>query len=116
LPIADHYEGDLQVLSILSKEWTVPSILKDNELVALFLDLDLSILGADEEVYDAYSRQIRKEYIHVPLSDYQHGRISVLKSFLKRDRLFFTSHFHPHEQKARENILQEVSSLESVAS
>ena len=34
--------------------------------LALFLDLDLSILGSPSSLYEIYSKQIRKEYKHVP--------------------------------------------------
>jgi predicted metal-dependent HD superfamily phosphohydrolase len=41
----------------------------------VFLDLDTSILGAPEEIYQEYSRAIRKEYSWVPDVMYREGRI-----------------------------------------
>ena len=37
-----------------------------NETEALFIDIDLSILGASPDVYNAYAAKIRKEYKRVP--------------------------------------------------
>jgi hypothetical protein len=41
---------------------------------AHFLDFDLSVLGEDEEQYDAYARHIRSEYAHYPDDAYRSGR------------------------------------------
>lgn len=56
----------------------------------LFLDFDLSILGAPEDVYDMYEANIRREYAFVPDEAYIAGRSAVLSAFLNRDRLYFS--------------------------
>ncbi len=80
--------------------------------VGLFLDADLSILGADEETYAAYSEAIREEYAWVPEAAYREGRLQVLKSFLRRDRLFYTPSLAERlEARARRNLSDEIRKL-----
>lgn len=80
--------------------------------VGLFLDADLSILGADEETYTAYSEAVRREYAWVPEAAYRDGRLKVLTSFLRRERLY---HIEPmaerFEAQARRNLSDEVQAL-----
>jgi predicted metal-dependent HD superfamily phosphohydrolase len=60
---------------------------------ALFLDLDLSILGARPSVYDAYAKGVRQEFSWVNDDDYRAGRLGVLERFLGQSRLFRTDHY-----------------------
>jgi predicted metal-dependent HD superfamily phosphohydrolase len=79
---------------------------------SIFLDADLAILGADPVRYQAYQQAIRREYNWVSSTDYQTGRIQVLESLLKRDRLYCTDLlFAELESIARSNIKQEISEL-----
>lgn len=79
----------------------------------LFLDFDLEVLSRDHDQYLKYSKQIRDEYVHVEPNDYIAGRAQVLRSFLNRDRIYFSGLFYQlREQKARANIEQEIASLE----
>jgi predicted metal-dependent HD superfamily phosphohydrolase len=61
--------------------------------LALFLDLDLSILGARPSIYDAYAEAIRAEFDWVSNADYRAGRARVLTRFLAQPRLFRTDHY-----------------------
>ena len=80
----------------------------------LFLDADLSILGAPGETYKAYSEAIRREYSWVPEDAYRAGRLKVLTNFLRRERLYFTDTLAERfEAKARLNLLNEISALSS---
>ena len=54
----------------------------------LFVDIDLSILGVERGVYDAYTEGVRYEYRHVPGPLYRRGRAKVLEEFLSRERIF----------------------------
>ena len=88
-------------------------LLGNGNLVAIFLDLDLSILGAPECEYKKYAKQIRREYGQYPLETYCRGRVDVLKSFLERERMYFSDYFYgKYEERARENIQQEIQSLQ----
>lgn len=60
---------------------------------ALFLDLDLSILGAFPPRYDAYAKAIRLEFDWVPEADYRAGRLRVLTRFLAQSRMFRTDYY-----------------------
>lgn len=79
----------------------------------LFLDIDLAILGAPEEMYHRYAQLIRLEYDWVPEQAYRQGRAAVLRRFLGRPALYFTpSMVARFEASARRNIgweLQELS-------
>jgi predicted metal-dependent HD superfamily phosphohydrolase len=65
-----------------------------------------------KQSYDEYAVQIRKEYVHVSDEDFRVGRAKVLKSFLSKPVLFFTSHAREKlEQRARENVARELAAL-----
>lgn len=81
---------------------------------AHFLDMDLSILAAREDVFDAYEAHIRFEYSFVPLAVYAPARANILKGFLGRDRIYFTDTCRaPWEEKARGNLVRSIAKLES---
>ncbi len=85
-----------------------------SEDAKLFLDLDLSILGASEEVYRAYSEAIRKEYSWVPRFLYRRSRKKILDDFLRRERIFLTEDMRARfDLQARRNIKREIESLSS---
>jgi predicted metal-dependent HD superfamily phosphohydrolase len=72
---------------------------------ALVLDIDLSILGADEETYARFEQQIREEYSWVDPAAYAAGRSAVLSGFLARERIYVTDDFRDRlEEQARRNL------------
>jgi predicted metal-dependent HD superfamily phosphohydrolase len=56
----------------------------------LLLDIDLAILGAPPERFQAFERDIRKEYAAVPASAYRSARRIVLQGFIEREPLYHT--------------------------
>lgn len=71
----------------------------------LLVDIDLAILGASDERFAEYERQIREEYAFVPEALFKSKRSSILQSFLDRERIFGTSHFRAElEARARRNL------------
>lgn len=81
-------------------------------VVHYFLDCDLAILGSADEDYDRYTQQIRREYGWVSPVLYVAGRSRVLKSFAKRDCIYFTEAFRfLFEAQARRNLNRELQSL-----
>lgn len=115
LPSGSEYAGDNDIITLFRElPTTSRAVVENMHLTELFLDLDLSILGATEEEYDAYARQIREEYSHYPWEAYSKGRRAVMEGFLKRERLYFTPHFHNKlEAAARNNIQREIDSLQN---
>lgn len=76
--------------------------------LALFLDLDLAILGAKWPKYLEYSNNTRLEY-PVPQWLYRRGRKKFLKSQLAKPKLFNTDLFaRKFEHQARCNLQQEL--------
>jgi predicted metal-dependent HD superfamily phosphohydrolase len=79
---------------------------------ALLLDVDLSILGADEATFDEYDRSIRAEYEWVPEDSYRKARAKVLESFANRERLYQTALYRRRcEPSARMNIERALARL-----
>lgn len=81
---------------------------------AHFLDMDLAILGADAERFDIYEDQVRREYAHVPEDAFRKGRAQVLRTFLARERLYFSEWGQQRfERRARENCRRSIAALEA---
>lgn len=88
--------------------------LRDAEL---FLDMDMSILGAAPDVFDRYEAAVRKEYAWVPQAAWIAGRSAVLRSFLDRPFIYLSKEFQDRfEAQARENIRRSLSNLEKIKS
>ena len=86
--------------------------LRDNPLFELFLDADLSILGASPVKYREYAENIRREYAWVDEARYVTGRIDILSRFLNRDKLYFSNEFRNRfETQARKNLQNEINEL-----
>lgn len=56
-------------------------------------DMDLCILGAELKPYLDYATAVRKEYSFVDDTLWKTGRMAVLKSFLRRKKLYVTTEF-----------------------
>ena len=79
---------------------------------ALFLDMDLSILGAPHEQFDRYEAAVRQEYAWVPDEAWRQGRAAVLERFLARPHIFHTATFRRRlEAQARANIEHSLARL-----
>ena len=76
------------------------------------VDIDLAILGQPADRFDAYEKQIRREYKWVPKFLYNKGRAGILRSFLDRTRIYSTDNFYSkYESQARENINRSLKKL-----
>lgn len=81
---------------------------------SLFVDVDLSILGASATRFAEYERQIRQEYAWVPEKEFQQGRAKLLRDISMRERIYATEFFQKRlETAARENLKRSLSKLES---
>jgi len=78
----------------------------------LVVDIDLAILGADENRYEEFERDVRKEYRWVPGLMYRPKRAAILQSFLDRPRIYhWGSFFDRFELKARANVSSSIETL-----
>jgi predicted metal-dependent HD superfamily phosphohydrolase len=83
-----------------------------NRDAALFLDMDLSILGAPKAAFDSYEAAVRREYAWVDDKAWRSGRAAVLKKFLARPHIFHTEAFRKRfEAEARKNIQRSIAAL-----
>ncbi|MEI7718343.1 MAG: hypothetical protein WCI72_00625 [archaeon] len=76
------------------------------------VDIDLSIFGKSEEVFDTYEVGIKKEYSFVEEQAFRSGRAKVLKSFLERKSVYYTPIFREkYEVAARKNLERSIQKL-----
>ena len=79
---------------------------------ALLLDVDLAILGAPDDVFDAYEQQIFREYRSVPPETMRSNRRRILQGFLDRPRIYHTQAMHDErEAQARGNLQRSIRAL-----
>jgi predicted metal-dependent HD superfamily phosphohydrolase len=78
----------------------------------LVVDIDLSILGAAQERFDEYERQVRQEYSWVNDTIFRSVRSSILQEFLARPTIYSTTSFRDRlEHPARENLKRSIAAL-----
>jgi predicted metal-dependent HD superfamily phosphohydrolase len=76
------------------------------------VDIDLSILGAMPDAFDAYEQAIRAEYAWVPAVVYERERGKLLQALLDQPRLYLTDHFAARlEAPARSNLARSIARL-----
>jgi predicted metal-dependent HD superfamily phosphohydrolase len=79
---------------------------------ALFLDMDLAILGTTAEAFDRYEAEIRREYDWADEDAWRRGRSALLSKFLSRPTIFHTEAFRGRfEAPARRNLRRSLDSL-----
>lgn len=78
----------------------------------LIVDIDLSILGCNSELYNQFELWIRKEYKLIPSFIYKKKRKEILEGFLGRERIFSHEYFfNKFEKSARKNLRNAIDSL-----
>lgn len=78
----------------------------------VMVDVDLAPLGFAPDIFQRYSRYIRREYQHVPEDVYCRERARILTSFLNRPVLYTTHFFRSrYETQARRNLAQSIAQL-----
>lgn len=81
-------------------------------LEKVMVDADLAIFASDQETFDAYETNVRKEFAKYSDSDYAKGRIKILGSFLKRKSVYYTIYgLRELEDKARANLMASIKKL-----
>ncbi|MDI1366307.1 MAG: HD domain-containing protein [bacterium] len=92
----------------------IPTDLPEDEAadMARFLDMDLSILAAPIDIFDAYEAGVRHEYRDVPEEAFRQGRAAILEGFLAREALYLSDWWRTRfEAKARENLKRSIARL-----
>jgi predicted metal-dependent HD superfamily phosphohydrolase len=80
---------------------------------ALFLDMDLAILGSREADFDVYEAAVRREYDWVTEPQWKLGRRAVLTAFLARPAIYATARFRAScEAAARRNLARAIARLD----
>lgn len=98
----------IERLIIATKHLFVP---REND-EKLIVDIDLSIFGQKEKIFDEYESNIRKEYSFVRDEDFRKGRKEILERFLNRDSIYLTDFFRrKYEKRARENLERSIIKL-----
>ncbi|UBF28044.1 hypothetical protein K9N68_09205 [Kovacikia minuta CCNUW1] len=71
----------------------------------VMVDIDLSILGSEENIFWQYDANIRKEYAWVPDPIFKQKRIEILRGFLSRSSIYNLEEYQARfEEKARANL------------
>lgn len=102
-----------RVLNLIraSEHKVYPAVDFDSRLVC---DIDLSIWGQPENVFDEYDRQIRQEYCNVEESAWNEKRPAFLNSFLKRWTIYQARYFfEKYEAQAQRNLRRTIAKYQS---
>ncbi|RWN24698.1 hypothetical protein [Mesorhizobium sp.] len=108
--------GRITAMIIATATHELPRFSDENAArdAALFLDMDLAILGATPDAFDAYEQAVRREYGWVEEPMWRAGRSAVLKNFLARPHIFHTEEFRQRfEAQARQNMARSLKALEA---
>lgn len=75
--------------------------------------MDMSILGREETRFDEYTRQIRREYIHVPEEMFFDKRPAFLEKLIDGGIYITPEFIAGYEQRAKDNVAREIKALRS---
>ena len=91
---------------------TCHDALPETRDACVLVDIDLSILGATPQRFDAYELEIRAEYAWVPEILFRSTRRKILGEFLKRPSIYSTDDFKQKmENNARANLARSLRAL-----
>lgn len=77
----------------------------DDDDVALVLDVDMSILAAPAETFDAYEDGVRAEHAVIDDATFAGGRSAFVRGLLARPRVFHVPELHTRwDARARANL------------
>ncbi|MBI5065011.1 hypothetical protein HZA97_02135 [Candidatus Woesearchaeota archaeon] len=109
--MSEDFIRDLEKLILLTKHDKEPESMAGK----IIIDIDLSILGKSQEIFDMYEAAIRKEYSWVPEDMFRAGRTKILQTFIDkktRKNIYYTDHFrNKYEDQARKNIERSLFNL-----
>jgi predicted metal-dependent HD superfamily phosphohydrolase len=91
---------------------TCHAALPETRDACVLVDIDLSILGALPQRFDAYELEIRAEYAWVPNILFRATRRKILGEFLKRPSIYSTDDFKQKlENSAHANLARSLQAL-----
>jgi predicted metal-dependent HD superfamily phosphohydrolase len=91
---------------------TITGTVVNKHDLQLFLDFDMSTLGAGWNDYLEYTKQVRREYRVYPDKLYIPGRTKFLEHCLQTEFIFQTAEFREnYEAAARVNMARELESM-----
>jgi len=94
---------------ILATAHTAGNLDGDESLV---VDIDLSILGQAQPIYDQFEQDIRREYWWVKKARYVEARRNILRSFVARPTIYHWPRFRErYESRARANLERAIAAL-----
>lgn len=102
------FASSVSNLILITKHTKKPETIDEK----LLIDIDLSIFGQEEKIFDEYEKSIRKEYSWVPEKTYKTERAKMLRMFLNRNPLYQTPEIREkYEEKARKNLQRSLEKL-----
>lgn len=112
LATADHVDPDVRIGGATGDGRPAGDSADADLDVAILLDADLAVLGADAAPYQSYVTGVRAEYGHVDDTGWSLGRGAVLRGLLARDPLYRTPAGRGWwEPRARANLTAELATL-----
>lgn len=86
----------------------------NDPVTQLFLDIDLSILSQESDIFNEYELNIRKEYEWVPLDVYREKRAEILEQFLQRSKIYLSDPLQQYDAQARANLARSIAVLKQI--
>lgn len=84
-----------------------------DENSAIFLDVDMSYLGADYDIFLNIRKKVREEYSGISDIDFAKGTINFYETMLKKEKIFQSTYgLNKYEEKSRQNILNDLNEQE----
>eukprot|EP00545_Synedropsis_sp_CCMP1620_P003029 CAMPEP_0119021430 /NCGR_PEP_ID=MMETSP1176-20130426/25982_1 /TAXON_ID=265551 /ORGANISM="Synedropsis recta cf, Strain CCMP1620" /LENGTH=278 /DNA_ID=CAMNT_0006976039 /DNA_START=24 /DNA_END=860 /DNA_ORIENTATION=- len=97
---------------LATKSHKLPEAGNNDPNLALFLDIDMAVLGKEDSAYLHYASLIRKEYGFVDRDVYCQKRADILETFLEEPNIFASAIMQEAlEQQARDNLCKEIRLL-----
>jgi predicted metal-dependent HD superfamily phosphohydrolase len=92
---------------------TVHNAVPKGKDAGVLVDIDLAILGAEQERFNEFEVQVREEYSWVPGFLFRPARRQILEEFARREKIYSTELFRAErEAQARKNIARSLARLQ----
>jgi predicted metal-dependent HD superfamily phosphohydrolase len=93
---------------------TVHNAIPEGKDAEVLVDIDLGIIGAEQERFNEFEVQVREEYSWVPGFFFRPARRQILEEFARRKQIYSTELFRAErESQARKNLARSLARLQS---